>query len=413
MRSIRISTRMELATGCPHRMPSRTTGAMPAMIERVLARPTAVDVLLTAVALAYGVAVVMISSDESALIGSSVFWSLGVVVLGSSTLLARRLHAVFVAAVVVVTRILFAVAGSNEVGPMDVAVLIALYTAAPRTIPGVRLGLISVLLTVTAAAGAALSADDAFVQEFVGEIAFLALPVAVGYGLHQRRERITQLIDNEATARVQAERLRIAHDLHDVVAHRLSTITVQSGVASHLLERNPAMIKDALDSITVAGKEALEELRGMVGVLRSTDEPTVAPLQPAPADPDDISTLVERARLAGLLVATTQHGSFPSSVSDGVVIAAHRIIGEALANAARHAGKVPVAVTVNHGTDGVTIKVDSDRPADGISPAPSTGIGIAGMTERAAAVGGSLVATPIPEGGFSVQADLPYTRHRQ
>lgn len=382
------------------------------MIERVLARPTAVDALLATVALAYGV-VVVIGSDEAALIGSSLLWSLGVVALGSSALLARRNHAVLVTAVVVVVRMLFAAAGSNEVGPMDIAVPLALYAAGRRTTPGARLWAIAVPLAVAAAVGAALSYDDSFVQELVGEIAFLALPVAVGYGLRQRRERITQLVDNEATARVHAERLRIAHDLHDVVAHRLSTITVQSGVASHLLERDPAVIKEALDSINTAGKEALEELRGMVGVLRSTDEPAAAPLQPAPADPDDISTLVEQARRAGLRVTSTQRGSFPSSVNDGVVIAAHRIIGEALANAARHAGTVPVTVTVSHGTDGVTISVDNDRPADDISPAPSTGIGIAGMTERAAAVGGTLVAAPTSQGGFTVRTELPYARRSQ
>ena len=383
------------------------------MIKRVPDRPTAVDVLLATVAIAFGVVVVVTISDDTALIGSSLPWSIGIVILGSLTLLARRTHPVLVATIVVAIRILFAAAGSNEVGPMGIAALVALYTAARGTNRGVRLGAILVLVTAGAVAVAALDADDTFAQELVGEIAFLALPAAVGYGLRQRQERLAQLIDNEATARVQAERLRIARDLHDVVAHRLSTITVQSGVASHLLDRDPAMTKDALDAINTAGKEALEELRGMVGVLRSTDEPTVAPLQPAPADPNDISALVERARRDGLLVTITQHGSFPSLVNDGVVIAAHRIIGEALANAARHAGAVPVAVTINHGTSGVTIRIDNDHPTGDVFAMPSTGVGIAGMTERAAAVGGSLVAKPTSQGGFTVQANLPYTRQDQ
>ena len=382
-------------------------------IERLRARPTAVDALLAAVGVAFGVVVVVTSSDDTALIGSSLLWSLGLVVLGSSALLARRTHPVLVATLVIAARILFIAAGWNEVGPMDIATWMALYTAARRTSRGVRLGAILVLVTVAAATGAALDADDTFPEELVGQIAFLALPVAVGYGLRQRQERITQRIDNEATARVQAERLRIARDLHDVVAHRLSTITVQSGVASHLLDRDPAIIKDALDTINNAGKEALEELRGMVGVLRSTDEPTVAPLHPTPTDPNNISALVERARRDGVLVTTNQHGSFPSPANDGVVIAAHRIIGEALTNAARHAGAVPVTVTINHGTSGVTINIDNDQPAGNVVAVPSTGVGIAGMTERAAAVGGSLVAKPTPQGGFRVQANLPYTRQTQ
>lgn len=380
------------------------------MIERLLARPPVVDALLAGFAAASGVVVVLTTNADVALIDSSLSWSLGVVLIGSSALLARRTHPVPVATLAVAARILFVAIGWNEVGPMDIAALLALYTAGRGTTRRVRLGRILVLVTVAALTGAALDTDDTFPEELVGQVAFLALPVAVGYGLHQRQERITQLIDNEATARVQAERLRIARDLHDVVAHRLATITVQSGVASHLLDRDPAMIKDALDTINSAGKEALEELRGMVGVLRSTDEPNVAPLHPAPADPNDISALVERARREGLLVTTTQHGSYPSSVNDGVVIAAHRIIGEALANAARHAGPVPANVTINHSTSGVTIKINNDQPAGDVSAVPSTGVGIAGMTARAAAVGGSLVAKPTPQGGFTVQANLPYTR---
>lgn len=380
------------------------------MIERVLARSAAVDVVAAAVAAAYGVVIVVIAGDGTALIGSSLPLSLGVVVAGSSVLLARRARPVLVAAVVVAIRILFAVAGWNEVGPLDVAVLVALYTAARRTTRGAKLGAILALAAAAAAAGAAFDPGDAFFRELVGEVAFVALPVAVGYGLRQRQERIGQLIDNEATARVQAERLRIARDLHDVVAHRLSTIAVQSGVAGHLLDRDPSLAKDALDTINTAGKEALEELRGMVGVLRSTDEPAVAPLQPAPADPDDISTLVKRARRDGLRVTSTQHGSFPSAVNDGVVIAAHRIVGEALANAARHAGAVPVSVRIDHGTDGVTITIDNEQPAGAVPAVPSSGVGIAGMTERAAAVGGTLVAETTPGGGFTVEAKLPYTR---
>lgn len=371
------------------------------MIKRVLARPAVIDVLLAAVAATWGIVIVVTSSDNAALVGSSLGWPLSAVVAGSSVLLARRTRPVLVAAIVVAARILFVAAGSDDVGPMDIAALVALYSAARGTTRGVRLGVILMLVTATAAAGASLNATDPFPHEFVGEVAFLALPVAVGCGLRQRQERIAQLIDNEAAARVQAERLRIAHDLHDVVAHRLSTIAVQSGVASHLLERDPTMIKDALDTINATGKEALEELRGMVGVLRSTDEPTAAPLQPAPTDPDDISSLVERARRSGLRVTVTQRGSFPSPVTDGVVIAAHRIIGEALANAARHAGAVSVAVTVNHSTSGVVIEVINDQPSGDVLAVPSTGVGIAGMTERAVAVGGSLAARPTPTAALS------------
>ena len=96
-------------------------------------------------------------------------------------------------------------------------------------------------------------------------------PVLLGYGLLQRTTRLRQKIENEAAARVHAERLRIARDLHDVVAHSLAGITLQSGVAVHRIKRDPAMAEEVLKTINTTGKEALEELRGLLGVLRSTD----------------------------------------------------------------------------------------------------------------------------------------------
>ena len=182
------------------------------------------------------------------------------------------------------------------------AAAIALYTVARSgdrrtglTIAAVAAGVISV--------GVAALDDEPFFFELVGEAALMALPIAVGEAARSRAERLRNLIDAEANARVQAERLRIARDLHDLVAHGLSTIAVQSGVAVHLYERDPSQAKEVLELINTTSKHSLEELRAMVGVLRSTDD---VPLEPAPLDPDDLGELLARAAQSGVYRLTAR-----------------------------------------------------------------------------------------------------------
>jgi signal transduction histidine kinase len=161
--------------------------------------------------------------------------------------------------------------------------------------------------------------------------------------------------------------------------------------------------------INATGKHALEELRAMVGVLRSTDEE--APLRPTPGDPDDLSELVDRAAQAGLTVRTEVDGGFPRDVGDACVVAMHRIIQEALTNVARHAGPVPVDLSINHDVDHVRLHI-VNQPGTTLhrDSVPSTGVGIIGMTERAEALGGTLRAKQATSGGFEVDAMIPYRR---
>ena len=252
--------------------------------------------------------------------------------------------------------------------------------------------------------------DDPFFVEFVGEAALMALPIAVGDAARSRAERLRNLIDAEATARVQAERLRIARDLHDVVAHGLSTIAVQSGVAAHLFERDPSQAKEALEIINTTGKQSLEELRAMVGVLRSTDD---VPLQPTPLDPNDLSALLTRAAESGVEVTLSLDGMFPVDVADTTVLAAHRIIQEALTNLARHAGQVPATLQIRHHDDRVEVFVRNEPGKRPTASVPSTGVGIVGMIERAESLGGSLHAGPTGDGGYEVVATLPYYRQQR
>ncbi len=193
-----------------------------------------------------------------------------------------------------------------------------------------------------------------------------------------------------------------------MVAHGLSTITVQSGVAAHLLDRDPGQAKESLEIINATGKHALEELRVMVGVLRSTDEDM--PLRPTPTDPHDLSDVLAGAANAGLQVETELVGRFPPDVGDVCVVAMHRIIQEALTNVARHAGAVPVALSIRHGTDEVRVRIVNQAGRELGPPTPSTGVGVIGMTERAETLGGSLRAGAIAAGGFEVDAMIPYHR---
>jgi signal transduction histidine kinase len=274
----------------------------------------------------------------------------------------------------------------------------------------------AVVVAVSTVAAVTLLADPITPTEAIDELAKVLLFLVAGGAMRVGASRAAERVDAEAAARVQAERLAIARDLHDIVAHGLSSIAVQSGVAAHVMDRDPVRGRVALEEINVAAKRALEELRGMVGALRSTD--AVPSRRPTPTDPDDLSGVLAGARRSGLEVELLAEGDFPDHASEVTVIAAHRIIQESLTNVARHAGPVPVTVTLSHGADAVRLEIVNAPCPEivnaplriGRSPVPSTGIGIVGMTERAVSLGGTLAAEPTPDGGFRVEATIPYHR---
>ncbi|MGI9613901.1 MAG: sensor histidine kinase [Acidimicrobiales bacterium] len=364
-------------------------------------RPLLLDAAIAAAAVVFALAVFTVAPSADRGETANVV-GLGLAVLGSVALVARRRHPVAVLAVVTLAWVGLVATVDGE-HPLLLAAAVALYTVARTGERRVRLPIATAAAVVMMVTVAVVD-EEAFWPELASEGVML-LPIAVAEAVRSRQERLENLIETEAAARVQAERLRIARDLHDVVAHGLSTIAVQSGVAARLLERDPALAKEALQDINRTGKRSLDELRAMVGVLRSDDG---SPLQPTPTDPDDLSDLLAAASAAGLVVSVDVIGSFPPGVADAVVVATHRILQEALTNVTRHAGAVPVEVAVTHADRSATVRITNgpgrvDRPAT-----PSTGVGVIGMTERAEALGGSLRAGPTTEGGFEVVADLPY-----
>ena len=221
-------------------------------------------------------------------------------------------------------------------------------------------------------------------------------------GLEERARYLEETREEEARRQVADERLRIARDLHDVIAHSIASINVQAGSAIHVMDRRPEQARESLLAIKAASSEALAELRSTIGPLRADEHD--APRAPTPSlarlDP-----LLETAARAGLPVDVGVRGE-PRPLPAAVDVAAYRIVQESLTNVVRHAQAHGATVTLDYSRGSVELEViDDGRGANGASGAP--GHGIAGMQERAEAVGGRVETGPRFSGGFRVWARLP------
>jgi signal transduction histidine kinase len=215
--------------------------------------------------------------------------------------------------------------------------------------------------------------------------------------------------------RATAQRLLIARELHDVVGHNISLINLQAGVGLDLIDERPEHAREALTAIRAASKEALEELRAMLASLRDDDFDEPSPRAPSP-DLDRLPELVEIAHAAGLSVSAEMTGR-PRRLPVAVELAAYRIVQESLTNVARHAPGATASVRLSYNEDSLDLRIRDDGPATGSAPlAPPhdgehqldrPGSGIAGMRERAIALGGRFDARRRPAGGFEISAHLP------
>jgi signal transduction histidine kinase len=312
---------------------------------------------------------------------------------------------------------LYVATGSNLVAILP-AVLISLYSATaysnrPRKLVwAVAVGA-AVVLSGTDLARKIVD-DRVFLTGVLLNNGWLVMALLLGEALHSRRalaqEAELRALEAEHTReemaqrRVAEERLKIARELHDILAHTVAVINVQAGVAAHVIDQQPEQAREALDHIKTASRTTLQELRAMVGVLREGDGP--APLAPTPGL-DALDGLIDTVRDAGLdvdLDVSRPSKPLPATVD----LAAYRILQEALTNVLKYAGRAAVRVTVGHDGAQLTLNVTNSR---GDTPVPARGAGaghgIAGMRERAAALGGSLQAGPLPDGGFQVRATLP------
>ncbi|OLF12367.1 two-component sensor histidine kinase [Actinophytocola xinjiangensis] len=236
------------------------------------------------------------------------------------------------------------------------------------------------------------------------EIAWLVAAAAAGEALRQAERRADEAErTREETARRRADeqRLHIARELHDSLTHQISVVKIQAEVAVHLATRRGEPVPEALLAIREAGREAARELRATLEALRD-DDPT--PRHGLEHVPD----LVARARTGGLDATLTIEGD-REDVPASVDRTAYRIVQESLTNVARHADAASASVSIGYRPDALVIRVVDDGRAT-VDTAPEPGVGLAGMRERVAALGGRLRAAPRDEGGFAVQAELPVER---
>jgi signal transduction histidine kinase len=226
--------------------------------------------------------------------------------------------------------------------------------------------------------------------------------------LEERARHLAETREEEARRRVAEERLRIARDLHDSVAHTLASISVQAGVGAHVLDERPDDARDALLAIKDTSREALSELRATLGMLRSDDTTSREPA----AGLDRLPALVASSRATGLPVDLVVEGE-ARPLPPAIDAAAFRIVQESLTNVIRHAGPARATVAVRHGDDGLEIEVTDDGrgapsdPAGAAGAIGATGHGLAGMRERVALLGGAFDAGSRPDGGYRVRARLP------
>ncbi|MGW7417501.1 sensor histidine kinase, partial [Streptomyces sp. NPDC054863] len=235
--------------------------------------------------------------------------------------------------------------------------------------------------------------------------AWMAAILAASELLRVKRQQRAHARAERAAAerrRADEERLRMARELHDVLAHSISVINVQASMGLALLDTDPEQARTALTTIKAASKEALGEVRQVLDTLRT---PGDAPRAPAPGL-DRLPELVEQAAAAGLTVRTQSAGEARRRIPPGADLAAFRIVQEALTNIVRHSGSRTAEVLVSHTPDGLRLRIDDAGPATG-GDAGGSGNGLAGMRERAAALGGTIEAGPRPDGGFRVEADIP------
>ncbi|MFD5847634.1 sensor histidine kinase [Streptomyces chartreusis] len=339
--------------------------------------------------------------------------SLLLITLGSAALAFRRRAPMTVLALTGAVSLVESVTGDPR-APVAMSAVIALYTVASTTDRTTtwRVG----LLTITVLTGAAMLAGPLpwYAQENLAIFAWTGIGATAGDAVRSRRavvaaireraDRAERTREEEARRRVAEERLRIARDLHDVVAHHIALVNVQAGVAAHVMDRRPDQAKEALAHVREASRSALNELRATVGLLRQSGDPE-APTEPAPGL-DRLDELAGTFRSAGLPVEvarTDQGTTLPAAVD----LAAYRVIQEALTNVQKHAGTSAKAeVSVVRVGPNVEITV-LDNGAGDDDTVEGGGHGLLGMRERVTALRGTLTTGPRYGGGFRVHAILP------
>jgi signal transduction histidine kinase len=290
-------------------------------------------------------------------------------------------------------------------------VLVALYTVA--TLHALRVSILTTAvtsITLITALGFAASESWQGSSSYV-VLAWSSLATAAGVAVRNQRAVIAAAVERaesaersreeEAERRVTQERLRIARELHDVVAHHISIINVQSGVALHLLDADPNEARDSMGHVRDSSQEVMRETTALLGLLRTPDD--TSPTRPAPGL-SQLPELIESMRHTGLLVTVHEQGR-PSPLSALTDLTAYRTVQESLTNAHRHGTGVS---DLRLGYDSATLTIEVENPiGTGSMARNSPGHGLVGMSERVIAIGGTVEAGHTDRGTFVVRVEMP------
>lgn len=350
-----------------------------------------------------------------AAIGERGIWALALLALAATTLLWRRRHPIMSTAFLLAVMVVWAVLGYGD--GQDLALIVAIYSVGRYAANNLR-SIVTVAAVVTLSiVGSVVDTNQRV--DVVPAVLFIGLPWYVGRRVRNRgdylsllRERAERLeAEQHARARqaVAGERSRIARELHDVVAHQVSMMTVQAGAARTIARDDLDAAIEAMEDVELAGRQALGELRHLLGVLRP-ETAADADLGPQPGLAD-IAALTDNLVHTGAEVTLTM-ADLPSALPAAVDLSAYRIVQESLTNIIKHAGPNPT-VSITIGVDDRGIDIDITNTTDTASPdLPGSGFGIVGMSERAQLLGGTLTAEPRPTGHFCVRVHLPLDPER-
>ncbi|GAB4048389.1 hypothetical protein GCM10028775_12420 [Catellatospora paridis] len=370
-------------------------------------RLTWFDFVVTAIALIVGQVDELVGASAPRLLGHTVPAEL-LTIAGGLSLLARRRWPLLTTLFVAVCHLL-------AFTPFAFAVM--MYTMGVLTRQWWQLGVLSVFgVGVQALSAAEGLAPD--VRAWAYTLSFALGPLLLGYAAGVRQDLVVSLraragdLERERDMMAQtarrAERARIAREMHDVVAHRVSNMVVTATALQSVPEAQAPAVRPEVDRIRAEGREALTELRGLLGLLNARGAAgDRAPLAPQPTA-RDLPALVERMRGVGRMPVELDVTGFPELLADQTQRAVYRLVQESLTNVVKHAPGAPVRVGVRCAADGVHVTVENDRPPGGRGAGlPSSGHGLIGLSERVDLLGGQFAALPLPGGGFRVTALIP------
>lgn len=317
-------------------------------------------------------------------------------------LIWRRRHPIPVLAVSLSAALIYTCLGYFD-GAVIINPMFALYAVAVAVPPRRAIALSVLTMLSLMGANAAFDPLGTTGGGFILIPGLVAAALFLGLWVASRRAYTRREGEEQARRAVDTERLRIARELHDVVAHTMATINVQAGAAAHVIHEQPEEAADALEAIKQASKEGLRELRGILNVLRQADEHDSR--EPAPRLAQ-LDSLVENAARAGLPTSVTIDGE-ARVLAPTVDLTAYRIVQESLTNALRYAGPTTAEVKLSYRDKWLDLEVVDGGRGHGDGIPEGSGHGIAGMRERAEAVGGTFTSGPRAGGGFRVRARLP------